>query len=204
MAAPIIFSAAAARNTEPILSATLPRLPSPCARVLELASGGGQHASAFASALPAASWQPTDVDAGCFASIAAATAGHANVREPARADVLDDASCAWVERGAFDAVLVVNLLHISPVGATRGALALAARSLRGGGRLFVYGPFLVDGRPTTDSNAAFDADLRARNAEWGLRDVRDVVVVAAAQGLRIIERLDMPANNFLLVFDKER
>jgi hypothetical protein len=105
-----------------------------------------------------------------------------------------------VEAGSCRAVYAANVCHISPWTVTLGLLGGAGHVLAPGGQLFLYGPFSVDGRPTTDSNVAFDQSLRARNPEWGYRDVADVAAAAAAAGLHLHQQHEMPANNFLLVF----
>eukprot|EP00887_Chlorella_sp_A99_P002938 scaffold24.g2938.t1 len=137
------------------------------------------------------------------ASIAAWGEGLPNMLPPAALDATAPPASWPVGAGAAAAVYAANVCHISPWAATRGLLAGAARALRRGGLLLVYGPFSVAGRPTTESNAAFDARLRAQNADWGYRDVGEVAAAAAAAGLAPRGRRDMPANNFLLLFEKE-
>ena len=135
-----------------------------------------------------------------FESIVAHSAGRNNVRPPL---LLDAASSDWPVSPPLEAVFVVNVTHITAWRVTQGLLAGAAKTLRAGGLLLIYGPFMVDGKPTTESNASFDASLRATNPEWGYRD-RDVVAAEAAKsGLQLEDNLAMPANNFMLVFRKE-
>jgi len=169
-------------------------------RVLEVASGSGQHAAHCAAALPDAVWQPTDIDSGVFPSIRAWTAGLESVREP----ILVDASAPFfewgVEPGSFDCLLAVNVTHISPWAATTGLFAGAARALRRGGLLMIYGPFHVAGEATAESNTAFDAMLRKRDVEWGIRDAVECRAEAAAAGLELAAADDMPSNNLFLVF----
>ncbi len=195
------------RNREPILailrrwfSAAADSALTPPISVLEIASGTGQHAVHFAQALPGLRWQPSDPDPSHLASIEAwrSAAPAANVAAPIRLDVRD---VAWpIDR--VDAVFNANMIHIAPWSAAEGLFAGAGRVLAGGGLLFLYGPFHVGGRPTAESNAAFDADLQRRNPEWGLRDRERVVALAASHALRLIEINEMPANNQLLVFQK--
>ncbi|KAI7844480.1 hypothetical protein COHA_001940 [Chlorella ohadii] len=135
-------------------------------------------------------------------SIAAWTRDLPNVRPPLRLDASQPDSWA-VEAASCRAIFVANMTHIAPWAATQGLLRGAGRVLRPGGELLMYGPFSVDGKPTTESNAAFDAALRGRNPEWGYRDVADVAAGAAAAGMALVERREMPANNFMLVFRKE-
>ena len=180
----------AARNAGPIL-AVLRRVIAPGARVLELASGTGQHAAEFAPALRA-DWQPSDVEVGNFASITAWTAGQ--TRPPV---ALDACAPGW-GRGEWDAVLAVNLLHLIPVEGAKVLLAEAAQALAPGGRFCLYGPFLRDGRATSDGDAAFDASLRAQDARLGYKDLGWVMEQLGAAGLGV-QVVPMPANNLLLI-----
>jgi len=193
-------SPSTARNREPILAALRPRLASG-ARVLEVASGAGEHAVFLAAALPGVSWQPSDRDAEALASIAAwrAQAGLSNLAEPIRLDAADAAT--W-PAGPFDAIVCINMVHISPWAATEGLMAGASRLLTPGGKLLLYGPYLEDGVPTAASNLSFDASLKARDPAWGLRDLADVTGLAETRGLRFAERIAMPANNLIVVFEK--
>ncbi|SFJ23375.1 Protein of unknown function [Sphingomonas sp. NFR04] len=165
-------------------------------RVLEVASGSGEHCAYFAEHFPKLEWHPTDPDPDALASIAAWCAGLANVRPPL---ALDAAAAAWPVAHA-DAVLCINMVHISPWAATLGLMAGAGRLLPPGGPLILYGPYREAGVPTAPSNEEFDQSLRARNAEWGLRLLNDVVAAAAAQGLAFDRRVAMPANNLIVAF----
>lgn len=180
----------AARNAGPILS-VLRRVVQPGARVLELASGTGQHAAEFAPAL-AADWQPSDVEAGNFASIAAWSGA------VARPPILLDACAPGWGAGAWNAVLAVNLLHLVPVEGAAVLLAEAARALAPGGRFCLYGPFLREGRATSDGDAAFDASLRAQDPRLGYKDLGWVMAQLGAAGLEV-EVVPMPANNLMLI-----
>ncbi len=194
-------SAPAERNRGPIL-AELQRLLPAQGLALEIASGTGQHAAHFAAALPGWTWQPSDGDARSLASIAAWCEGLANVRPPLALDVL---AAAWPGVPAtVDAMFCANMIHISPWATTPALMQGAARHLSATGVLILYGPYVVDGEPTAASNLAFDADLRARNPDWGLRRLADVEQQAAASGLYLRERMSMPANNALLVFARMR
>jgi SAM-dependent methyltransferase len=187
----------AVRNRDPIL-AVLRRVFPAQGTVLEIASGSGEHAVHFATALPGLAWQPTDRDPAALRSIAAwqTTERLPNLLAPLELDVT---SPAWPVPRA-DAVVAINMIHISPWRATQGLLEGAARVLSPGGVLFLYGPYQEGGRHTAPSNAAFDADLRARNPEWGVRDLDDVKALAAKHGLDFVERVAMPANNLSVVF----
>lgn len=189
---------AAQRNAEPLLSVLRAVLPA-AGTVLEIAAGTGQHAVYFARALPALRWLPSDPDPTMRASIAAwrAAEGPDNLAEPLDLDAGDSAAL-WP--AAADAVLCVNMFHIAPWSAALGALGGAARLLPPDAPFVVYGPFMRDGRHTSDGNAAFDADLKRRNPAWGLRDVADTAAAAAARGLTLDRIDDMPANNLTLTF----
>jgi SAM-dependent methyltransferase len=193
------FSPAAERNAPHIGAALAGWLPAQ-ARVLEVASGTGQHAAHFVQAQLGWTWQPTEAEAQSLPALAARCAGLPQVRPPLQLDVL---APAWpVAESAFDAVYCANLLHIAPWPVTAAFFAGAARALAPGGTVAVYGPFIVDGEPLAPSNAAFDADLRARHPAWGLRRLADVVQAAAQAGLTLHERMAMPANNLLLRFGR--
>lgn len=187
------------RNREAIAAILAGALP-PSGLVLEVASGSGEHTVFFAAAFPALDWQPSDPDPAALASIAAwsAEAGLANVRAPL---MLDAAAADWPITQA-DALLCINMAHISPWAATQGLLAGAARILSDGAPLILYGPFIEDAVPTAPSNLDFDASLRARDAAWGLRHVADVSAAAAAGGFALSQRVAMPANNLMLVYRK--
>jgi hypothetical protein len=193
-------SAAAERNCAPILH-ELQRLLPARGLMLEIASGTGQHAAHFAAALPDWRWQPSDEDSGALASVSAWCQGQANVLPPVRLDVRRD---DWPGvPPVVDAMYCANLLHIAPWATAAALMRGAARQLARDGLLLLYGPFLVDGEAPAASNLAFDADLRSRNPAWGLRALTDVVAAASACGLVLRERVSMPANNLLLVFDRE-
>ncbi|HKX42613.1 MAG TPA: DUF938 domain-containing protein [Burkholderiaceae bacterium] len=191
-------SPAAERNREPILEVLARVLPARC-RVLEIASGTGQHAEHFARARPGWQWQPSDGDASALSGIAARCAGLANVAAALHLDVLAQ---PWPSAalGAFDALYCANMLHIAPWPTCAALMRGAAQGLAAQGVLLIYGPFVVDGEPTAPSNTAFDASLRSRNIEWGLRRLSDVEAEARVAGLRLDQRIAMPANNLTLVF----
>jgi Protein of unknown function (DUF938) len=192
-------SPAAERNREPIGAELLRRLPLQGV-ALEIASGTGQHAAHFAAALPGWRWQPSDGDARSLPSIAAWCDGIANVLPPLQIDVL---ATHWPGVPAVvDAIYCANLLHISPWATCAALMQGAARHLSAQGLLVLYGPYVVDGEITAPSNLAFDADLRARDPAWGLRRLADVLQEAHAAGLDLRERIAMPANNLLLVFER--
>ena len=193
-----LASPAAARNAGPILEVLRAHLPAR-GRVLEIAAGSGEHATAFAGALPGLEWTPSDPSAEARTSIAAWTgaARLPNLQPPLALDVLDGAS--WPE-GPFGAVICINMIHISPWTATEGLMRLAGRVLPAGGLLATYGPYLEADVPLAPSNAAFDESLKARDPAWGLRDRDAVAAAAKAEGLALTRRVGMPANNLILMF----
>jgi len=193
-------SPATARNRQPILDVLRPRLRDG-ARVLEIASGAGEHAVFLAGALPRVQWQPSDPDPSALASIAAwrEEAALPNLAVPLALDAADLAT--WPTQ-PFDAVVCINMIHISPWAAAEGLMAGAGRLLTPGGHLFLYGPYIEADVPTAPSNLAFDESLRSRDPAWGLRDLAEVEALAAASGLVRTERIAMPANNLVVVFEK--
>lgn len=199
-------SPAAERNKQPILDALSGVLGEQGA-MLEIASGTGQHAVWFATALSGWTWQPTDADARALPGIAARVerAELPNLRTPV---LLDVTAPRWPSPGfafaeeeqKFDAIYCANMIHIAPWAACVGLMQGAARHLRPGGVLVTYGPYFEDGVATVPSNLAFDEDLRGRNPAWGIRRIEDVAAQAQRVGLVLRERYGMPANNLLLVF----
>ena len=187
----------AERNREPLLPVLRELLPSR-GTVLEVASGTGQHAVFFARAFPGLVWQPTDADPTARASIDAwrRDEGLPNVREPL---ALDASAATWPVESA-DAMVCINMIHISPWEACQGLMRGAARVLSPGAPLILYGAYVIEGRPTAPSNLAFDASLRERNPAWGVRELGAVTAEARAQGLELDRVIDMPSNNFTVVF----
>lgn len=187
------------RNREPILALLREVLP-PAGLVLEVASGTGEHGVYFASALPDLQWQPSDPDPDARASIAAwrAEGATTNLLDPL---ALDAAAPDWpVDRA--DAVVCINMIHISPWASTEGLMAGAGRLLSSDQPLVLYGPYRRKGHPTAPSNEAFDEDLKRRDPRWGLRWLEDVEAVAEKNGLVLERIVEMPANNLTVVFRK--
>ena len=189
------------RNGAPIEDALRPTgMAAGAKAVLEVASGPGEHARRYAQAFPEAVWQPTEFDAAMVPVIAERTKDLSNVREPMQ---LDAGALPWpCEKEAYDALLCINMTHISPWQSTLGLVAGAAHCLKAGGELLIYGPFTRNGRFNGESDEAFHASLCARNAAWGYRNVEDVSEEAAKHGFVLRDVRDMPANNFFLKFEK--
>ncbi len=187
---------AALRNREPIAEVLAEWLPAR-GLVLEVASGTGEHAAFFAERFPDLDWQPSDIHPDALASIAAwrDASNLPNLRPPV---VLDSAASQWPVSRA-DAVLSINMVHISPWRSALGLLDGAARLLELAAPLILYGPWLTDGIEAAPSNLAFDADLKRRDADWGLREVGEFAAAAVERGLDLLETRDMPANNLMLL-----
>jgi SAM-dependent methyltransferase len=203
-------AAAFHRNHQPIWDVLSKFLDGKSGEVVEAGSGTGQHVVDFARRSPQITWWPSDLSEVHLKSIAAwrAHAQLANVRAPLRIDLSDPAWCPEMRDGSGPgpllAVFCANVIHIAPWRVAEGLVAGAARYLRPGGRLFLYGPFKRDGKHTALSNAVFDTSLRDNNAEWGVRDVADVKALAEGAGFNMVELFEMPANNFILAFEKSK
>jgi len=191
------------RNHEPIWTAIGGFLAAQSGDLLEVGSGTGQHAAAFAGRVPRINWWPSDIYDSHLKSIAAwrAHSSATNLCAPQRID-LSDPGWTWAgnNHGPLVAILCINVLHISPWRISQNLLSGAGRLLHDDGRLFVYGPFKRDGAHTSPSNAAFDRTLRAENPDWGVRDVSDLNGLARSSGLTEAEISPMPANNLVLAF----
>jgi SAM-dependent methyltransferase len=188
-----------ARNAGPIADVLRGILPAR-GLVLEVASGTGEHALHFAREFPSLRWQPSDPDPAAVRSIEAwrAEAGLFNLL-PAVA--LDARAQDWPVE-ATDALLCINMIHISPWAATLGLLRGAGRLLATGAPLYLYGPYRQAGVETAPSNEAFDESLKARDPEWGLRDLEAVVAGGGAHGFALETVVPMPANNLSVVLRK--
>lgn len=191
---------AALRNREPIAEVLVEWLP-PRGLLLEIASGTGEHAAFFAERFPKLDWQPSDVHPDALASIGAwcEQAALPNLRRPV---LLNAATGDWpIDRS--EAILSINMVHISPWSAALGLLNGAARVLPSGGPLILYGPWIERGVATAPSNLAFDADLKRRDGAWGLRRVQDFAAAAEERGLILEQTRPMPANNLMLLLRRE-
>lgn len=194
-----LYRPATQRNREPILEVLRSVLPAK-GLVLEVASGSGEHAVFFAGNFPQLEWQPSDPTEDARASIAAwiASEGAANVRPPLDIDVLRE---DWALDSA-DAVLCVNMIHISPWECTEALMRGAARVLGAGAPLVLYGPYKRGERPLEPGNVAFDERLRSEDPRWGLRELDDVTACADANGFSLERVVEMPANNLSVIFRK--
>jgi len=195
-------SAAAERNKQPILDQLRQVLPER-GKVLEIASGTGQHAVHFAAGMPGIIWQPSDSTTADFPSIVSRrdAAAISNVADPARLDVMDP---AWAVPHDFDAIVCINMIHISPWETTPALFAGASRHLRKeAGLVVLYGPFRETGVHTAPSNEAFEVWLQARDLRFGVRNLEDVEAAARACGFSRTHLARMPANNLLLAFSRD-
>lgn len=190
---------AALRNREPIAEVLREWLPE-AGVVLEIASGTGEHAVYFAERFAGLEWQPSDLHPDALGSIRAwrAAGAPANLREPV---LLDAAAPEWPIARA-DALLSINMVHISPWASALGLLDGAQRLLGAGAPLILYGPWLSDRIETAPSNFAFDADLKGRDPRWGLRNVEAFAQEARSRDFELAELRQMPANNLMLLFRK--
>ena len=193
------FAPAAERNRQAILEVLRRVLPS-AGLVLELASGTGQHAVFFSEQLPILRWQPSDASPDALQSIAAwvEEVERANLLPPIELDVR---SSRWPVARA-DALICINMIHISPWESTEALFQGAGDLLAAGSPLITYGPYRLHGEHTAPSNAAFDQSLRSRNARWGIRDIDELTELAGRTGFTLQERVDMPANNMTLVWTR--
>lgn len=196
---PRLRAPSAQRNRDAILAILADVLP-PHGRVLEIASGSGEHAMHFAGALPGLTFQPSDPSPEAVASIAAwaQESGLGNILPPL---LLDATASDWPIEAA-DAILCINMIHIAPWAATEGLFRQAGRLLKLGQPLYLYGPYRRPDRPLEPSNAAFDESLRSRNPAWGLRELDAVAALGATNGFGAPEIIEMPANNLSLIFRK--
>lgn len=199
-----LFAPATERNRQPLLDVLAPRLRQ-ADTLLEVASGSGEHAVWLGARMTWLRWLPSDPSPEARASIEGwiAETGVANVAPPRLLDASADDWPLNADELPLDAMLAVNMLHISPWRAGLGLLAGAGRYLRADGLLFLYGPFIRPEFETAASNLAFDADLRQRNREWGLRTLPELQAAGLDNGLSLDEVVEVPANNLILVFRRQ-
>ena len=195
------FAPATQRNRQPILQVLQSWLP-PQGNILEIASGTGEHAVFFAEQFPNLSWYPSDPNPELRASIQAWSQEYSGTNLHPVLDI-DGESDLWqieTDHIAINAILNINMIHISPWTACQGLIRGAKRILGSGGLLYLYGPYKRAGKHTSASNLAFDNSLRDRNEVWGIRDVEQVIAEAAANDLQLQAIIEMPANNLSVVF----
>jgi hypothetical protein len=201
-------AAAFHRNHEPIWAVLQKFLAGKSGNVAEVGGGTGQHVVHFAKHTPDIIWWPSDLNERHLKSIEAwrAHTGLSNIRPPLRIDLTDPAWCPAMHDSSGPAELLAvfcaNVIHIAPWRVAEGLFAGAGRYLRSDGRLFLYGPFKRDGKHTAMSNAVFDTSLREQDADWGVRDIVDLEKLAAGVGLALVETVQLPANNMILVFGR--
>ncbi len=192
------------RNKDPILAAFKELFPR-SGDILEVATGAGLHINYFAPHFPDIRFRPSDYDTEVFESIKQKRqlAGNNNIADPIRIDLTDPATFPDPARQRFDVIFLINIFQVAPVAIAEGLARLGALVLKDGGFIAIYGPFKVDGDYTTPSNQTFDNEILAAGVpEWGLKDVRDLEKAAAPSGLKLARRLDLPANNFILLFER--
>ena len=198
-----LFAPSTARNKE-VIRDELVKIAPQSGDVLEVGAGTGEHAVCFASALPNLNWMPSDPDETSRMSIAAWISG-APIKNIAAPIALDVSAPDWagISDASLAMIVSLNMVHISPFSSAKGLFSGAGRYLAGGGILFLYGPFSRNGKHTAPSNEAFDASLKARNPAWGVRDLEnDLMPLAKHAGLKLRDVISMPANNFVVVFEK--
>jgi len=199
---------AADRNKEPILEKLREILPASATKILEIASGTGQHVTHFAKAFPHITWQPTEYDPSNLQSIQAYIdhEGLSNVKSPVVVDItkpIDEwPKAVPTDGGCLDGIYCANMIHISPWACSIGLFSSASRLLKPSGLLITYGPYAIDGVLSPESNIQFNQGLKRQNPEWGIRDTKDLIQLAHANHLQFQVKYDMPANNKILVFKK--
>lgn len=198
---------AGSRNREPLLGVLKEKMPKDPARVLEMASGSGMHINYFAPHFKHLHFHPSDRDKEVFDNIKKLTADHSNdnIADPSHLDLTDPET--WFNPGpahSFSAIFCINIFQVAPISIADGMMRCAEHLLDGDGFLLVYGPFKVEGTFTTDSNKEFHETLSSAGvSEWGLKDVADLKKAAESHGLELKEQIDMPANNFSLIFGRK-
>jgi SAM-dependent methyltransferase len=202
-----LFAPSTERNREPIYQ-VLRSILSPGAKVLEVASGAGEHAVYLSEALEVSDWWPTDVMPEALTSIRAwrSHTGSNRVHVPLMLDVseydtvLEKTREAGIEPGSLDGIVCINMIHIAPWRACEGLMRCAPRLLRTGGIVYLYGPYKRNGAHTAPSNQDFDLSLKQRNEQWGVRNLETVCDLAHTHGLDRLQVTEMPANNLSVIF----
>ncbi|WP_027158266.1 DUF938 domain-containing protein [Methylobacter luteus] len=198
---------AGSRNREPLLGVLKDKLPKDPSRVLELASGSGMHINYFAPHFEHLHFQPSDKDQSVFDNIKQLSVDHSNdnIADPVHLDLTDPTT--WFnpgKAGSFSAIFCINIFQVAPISIADGMMECASYLLDDNGFLLIYGPFRVEGQFTTDSNKEFHETLSSAGvSEWGLKDVADLKKAAEKHGLELKEQIDMPSNNFSLIFGRK-
>ena len=197
------YAPATERNREPILK-VLSEVLFQNSKVLEIASGTGEHAVYFASKLPSCQWIPSDINPESRSSITAWKNDSAidNLSLPLSIDVTQDNWQSAVAKQQINSIVNINMIHIAPWQACLGLMKGAGQILPPSGILYLYGPYKRDGEHTAVSNANFDRSLRDRNPQWGVRDLEQVIEVAANADLKLQQVIEMPANNLSVIFSR--
>jgi hypothetical protein len=193
------------RNREPILEVFKEKFPKTEGNVLELASGSGMHINYFAPHFPHLKFQPTDLNEDALKNIMRVTWENdvKNVLNPFKLDLTQESTWTTPDEQLYDVMFVINIFQVAPISVADGMMKCAANLLHKDGFLFIYGPFKDHGRYTTDSNQEFDQVVRsAKVEEWGLKDIADLEAAAHHHALKLSEKIDMPANNFGLIFSR--
>lgn len=198
---------AGGRNREPILGVLKEKLPKDSERVLEMASGSGMHINYFAPHFEHLHFHPSDKDTEVFDNIKdlAAQQGNNNIADPVHLDLTNPDT--WFNPGpekSFAVIFCINIFQVAPISIADGMMKCAAHLLKDDGFLLIYGPFQIEGKFTTDSNKEFHETLSSAGViEWGLKDIADLKKAAANHGMELKEIIDMPSNNFSLIFGKK-
>ena len=197
---------AGGRNREPILEVLKEKFSTSSGKVMEMASGSGMHINYFAPHFKHLQFCPTDKDIEVFENIKNLTkkSSNDNIVDPVHLDLTDPET--WLSVGdpsSFSTIFCINIFQVAPISIAEGMMECAKHLLADDGFLLIYGPFQVDGKCTTDSNQEFHNTLNSTGVpEWGLKDVTDLKKAAAKHGLELKEQIDMPVNNFSLIFRK--
>lgn len=193
------------RNRDAILKVLQEQLPKTEGDVLEIASGSGMHLCYFAPHFEHLRFHPSDVDEEVFENIKKLKleTGCNNVENPVKLDLLSPETWANPSKQLFDVIISINILQVAPFDVAEGMMQCSSRLLKSGGFLYMYGPFKVNGEFSSPSNQNFDEKLRSAGVSfWGLKDIADVISAAKANGLMLKNQIDMPVNNFSLLFSK--
>ncbi len=191
------------RNRDPILNLMKTKFTWEAGEILELASGSGMHINYFAPHFPHLTFQPTDRNEETFTNIKHLRNENTNqnIKDPVVLDLTD--ASTWPTQGSYRAMFCINIFQVAPISIAEGMMACASRLLSDDGFLMIYGPFMLDGAFTTESNEQFHRTLRSAGVEeWGLKDIADLRGAADRHGLKLAEQIDMPANNFSLIFSR--